>query len=291
MDQINYNHLYYFWVIASEGGVTAACKKLRLTQPTLSAQLKQFEENIGKILFERRNRKLILNDAGRLVFDFADSIFKKGSDLVKAIRDSSVKDFVTITVGAVDTLPRKNLHGFLKIPVTHGPYNLNLVISKFNDLVEQLKNRQLDYVLADRALPPDIKGCTAYVIEKTPVVFVGAPAFKQLRKKFPASLAGQNLYLPSYQTQTRSLIDNFLKANGVTARIKGEIQDSEFLRVIAAAGDGIVAIVRSAVSDLLKTKELLVLSDNLDIHETFYMITREKIDDQPAVMEIVGKIS
>jgi LysR family transcriptional activator of nhaA len=50
---INYHHLFYFKTIAEEGTVSKAAEKLRLGQPTLSAQLKQFEENLGVQLFER----------------------------------------------------------------------------------------------------------------------------------------------------------------------------------------------------------------------------------------------
>ncbi|RYE83474.1 MAG: LysR family transcriptional regulator, partial [Hyphomicrobiales bacterium] len=48
-------HLYYFRAIAVEGGIARAAEKLLIGQPTLSAQLKQLEDMVGKPLFERRN--------------------------------------------------------------------------------------------------------------------------------------------------------------------------------------------------------------------------------------------
>ena len=48
---INYHHLFYFKAIAEEGTVSKAAEKLRLGQPTLSAQLKQLEDNLGVQLF------------------------------------------------------------------------------------------------------------------------------------------------------------------------------------------------------------------------------------------------
>ena len=57
---INYHHLYYFKAIAEKGSVSKAASKLRLGQPTLSAQLRQFEEALGVQLFERQHKKLIL---------------------------------------------------------------------------------------------------------------------------------------------------------------------------------------------------------------------------------------
>ncbi len=58
---INYQHLLYFKTIATEGSIVKAADKLRLGQPTLSAQLKQFEETIGVKRFDRRHKKLMLH--------------------------------------------------------------------------------------------------------------------------------------------------------------------------------------------------------------------------------------
>lgn len=54
---VNYHHLVYFKTIASESGIARAADKLRLGQPTLSAQLRQFEETIGVKLFDRQHKK------------------------------------------------------------------------------------------------------------------------------------------------------------------------------------------------------------------------------------------
>ncbi len=73
---INYHHLFYFKAVAEEGTVSGAAKKLRIGQPTLSAQLKQFEETLGVQLFERQHKKLILSEQGKVALDYAKSIFK-----------------------------------------------------------------------------------------------------------------------------------------------------------------------------------------------------------------------
>ena len=79
---LNYHHLYYFKVIASEGGIAKAAKKLRLGQPALSAQLKNLENSIGVKLFERKPRQLILTDSGRIALEYANEIFKTGSEMI-----------------------------------------------------------------------------------------------------------------------------------------------------------------------------------------------------------------
>ena len=71
---INYHHLYYFKTIAEEGTVSRAAEKLRLGQPTLSAQLKQFEDQLDVQLFERVNKRLVLTEHGRIALDYAKNI-------------------------------------------------------------------------------------------------------------------------------------------------------------------------------------------------------------------------
>lgn len=56
MEWLNYHHLFYFWTVMREGGITAACTKLSLAQSTVSAQLGKLEETLGGKLFHRRGR-------------------------------------------------------------------------------------------------------------------------------------------------------------------------------------------------------------------------------------------
>jgi LysR family transcriptional activator of nhaA len=72
---LNYHHLLHFWVVAREGGLAAAGRRLRLSQSTLSTQLRQLEEQMGQALFDRSQRRLALSEAGRTAFRYADEIF------------------------------------------------------------------------------------------------------------------------------------------------------------------------------------------------------------------------
>jgi LysR family transcriptional regulator, transcriptional activator of nhaA len=53
MEWFSYQHLYYFWVVATEGSIVAACKRLHLSQPTVSAQIRALERTLGETLFDR----------------------------------------------------------------------------------------------------------------------------------------------------------------------------------------------------------------------------------------------
>ena len=65
---MNYRQLYYFVTIVESGNITAAAKKLELSQPPLSKQIMALEEELGIKLMERSSRKITLTDAGFLMY-------------------------------------------------------------------------------------------------------------------------------------------------------------------------------------------------------------------------------
>ena len=76
MIPLNYHHLYYFYVTAKAGSISKACKTLLLSQPAVSLQLQQLERSLGNPLFERRKQRLHLTEVGRVVLDYAETIFE-----------------------------------------------------------------------------------------------------------------------------------------------------------------------------------------------------------------------
>jgi LysR family transcriptional activator of nhaA len=81
MEWLNYHHLLYFYVVAREGTIAKACEVLRLTQPTISAQLKSLDDALGEKLFVRSGRTLALTETGQIVFAYAQEIFGLGREL------------------------------------------------------------------------------------------------------------------------------------------------------------------------------------------------------------------
>src|ERR1700739_2510323 len=75
---LNYHHLLYFWAVAKEGSLRRASEVLHVSQPSISAQLKQLEESLGAPLFTRTTRRLILTDTGQTVLEYAEEIFSLG---------------------------------------------------------------------------------------------------------------------------------------------------------------------------------------------------------------------
>ncbi len=89
MEWVNYHHLLYFWVVAREGGLLPAGRVLRLSHPTLSAQIHALEDALDQRLFAKAGRKLALTDVGRVVFRYAEEIFTLGREMVETVKGRS----------------------------------------------------------------------------------------------------------------------------------------------------------------------------------------------------------
>lgn len=109
--------LRYFLTVAREESITRAAEVLHLTQPTLSRQLAQMEDELGVKLFERGTRKISLTNEGILLRRRAEEIVtlvdKTESELTE--REDMIDGTITIGCGeslAVQTLPEliKSFH-------------------------------------------------------------------------------------------------------------------------------------------------------------------------------------
>ena len=104
---INYHHLYYFKTVAEEGSVSKAAVKLSIGQPTLSAQLKLFEDTLGVPLFERRHKKLLLTEQGAVALEYSKNIFKMGSEMYEVLHDRLKPLKPSLHIASLDSVSKQ----------------------------------------------------------------------------------------------------------------------------------------------------------------------------------------
>lgn len=83
------NRLRYFITVVEEQGITQAANKLNITQPSLSIMIKKLETELGFQLFERKNKKLLLTDVGKLLYNRSKSIITKIDDTLIELNEAS----------------------------------------------------------------------------------------------------------------------------------------------------------------------------------------------------------
>jgi LysR family transcriptional activator of nhaA len=289
MEWLNYHHLFYFWAVMHEGGLTAACKRLRLAPSTLSVQVGQLEEALGGKLFRRIGRGLEPTDLGRMVFRYADEIFSLGREMMDTIRSRPVVGRLSLKVGVVDVLPklivRKILEPVFKLPE---PVHLVCYENKEEKLLAELAMHKLDIVLTDSPVRRgfNIKTYNHFLGECGITFFAVRKIANLFRRGFPKSLDKSPMLLPLEMTAVRQSLERWFESINITPMIASEFEDSALLKEFGQMGDGIFAAPFVVEKQVQSKYNVEVVGRTDAVRERFYAISFERIIKHPAVTAI-----
>tara|TARA_B110001454_G_scaffold158569_1_gene147893 strand:- start:31561 stop:32445 length:885 start_codon:yes stop_codon:yes gene_type:complete len=284
---INYHHLFYFKTIAEEGTVSKAAEKLRVGQPSLSAQLKQFEATLGVQLFERQHKKLILTEQGKVALDYSKSIFRMGSEMFEVLHDRLKPLKPSLHLGALDSVPKQIVLQLVKHAFRISPCQITLSEGKPDELLRELTAHRMDLMVTN-FLPSgiDAKGLYPRSITKKNVAIYGAPKFKSLRKGFPKSISGVPMILPTYDSQLRQDLDHWAKTHQIELNIVIESQDISVKKLLAINEMGLVATATHTVTGQILRGELIEIGQLKGVYEELYLLTAQRKIENPIAAKL-----
>ena len=282
MNWLNYHHLYYFYTIASEGGVTEATYKLKLAQSTLSAQLKQFEEVIGYKLFERKNRRLTLTDVGHRVYEYAHEIFSLGEELRDSLSNLEHSLRLSLRIGVMDSIPKGICREMVAIASRENKARITIFEESLEALSKRLANHEIDLILANDK-PPGDKNSNfhAKLIGNLQVIFVGNTSQSHLIANQPRSLNNQPVIMPGLHSPLRSELIELFKINHIQPIVVAEVDDLELQKMLILDGHGFGALPTISVKNELKTGQIIRISDTAICHENLWVITTHRLVHHP----------
>jgi len=285
---LNYHHLYYFMTIAELNSISKAAEKLLLGQPTLSAQLKQFEDSLGVQLFERQHKKLILTEHGKLALEYARNIFKMGGEMYEALHDRLKPGKINIQLGALDSVPKQVMLQLTQAALKIAPCSISLVEGKFEELMRNLTSHELDLAITN-FLPKleSSKGMYHKIISKRLLGIYGSPQFISLRKNFPQSLNDRPIVLPTYDSQMRYDIEHWFKLNDITVDIIAETQDTALKKLMASNSMAMIPAASHTVQKLVLSGELILIGEMNNVTEELYLISAHRKIANPVAAELM----
>ncbi len=286
---VNYQHLFYFWTVAREGGVVRAAAHLHLTQPTISTQLRALEASLGAPLFRRKGRGLELTDTGRLAFGYADEIFGLGREMVDAIQDRPLGRPMRVTVGVADVLPKLVVRRLLEPAMALGG-GVHLVCreDKVDRLLADLSVHAVDVVLSDTPTGPGVS-VKAYnhLLGECAVAFFARPAeARRLRRAFPRSLEAGPVLLPTDNTALRRSLDDYFAAHELRPMVVAEFEDSALMKTFGQGGAGAFPAPLVLQQEMRRELGVVPVGTADGVRERFYAISVEKRLKHPAVLAI-----
>jgi LysR family transcriptional activator of nhaA len=291
MDWLNYHHLLYFWMVVREGGISKAADKLRLSQPTISAQIRQLESSLGERLFQKQGRSLVPTDVGRVVFRYADEIFSIGRELRETLRGRPPGRPVQLTVGVANAVPKLIVYRLLR-PAAQGPEAVHLVCREDNAerLIADLATHALDVVITDTPAPASVrvKAFSHLLGESDTAFFAPATLASRLRRRFPASLRDAPMLLPTLNTPLRRSLDEWFEKEAIRPNIAGEFEDSALMKVFGQGAQAVFPAPAAIERDICRFYGVRVVGRTKAVRERYYALSVERRLKHPGVIAITN---
>lgn len=269
--------------------MSAASKKLRLAQPTLSGQIHALEESMEVKLFRRQGRGLSLTEAGQVAFRYADEIFSLGAEMQTAMRGEATGRPLQFNVGVADVLPK-----LVAFHLLEPAFRLQekVVVKCEEDRADRLLTRlaahELDIVLSDAPANPmiNVRVFNHLLGECDVSFFAPQEQAAAMKKKFPRCMAGAAFLMPSPGTTLRRSLDAWFERQGVQPNVVAEFDDSGLLKTFGQAGMGLFAAPSIVSEEICRQYNVRPIGAAPEIKERFFAISAERRLRHPAVVAV-----
>lgn len=288
--RLNYQHLLYFWAVVRAGSLTRACAELALSAPTISAQLRTFEERLGEKLLEKSGRRLVPTELGRVVYRYADEIFGLGQELQDALRQRPTRRPLRFVVGIDDVVPKETAQRLLE-PALHLGQAVRLTCKEgtLDRLVADLAMHESDLVLSDAPMTPALNfRVYSHHLGSCAVGWMATPTVaRTVRAGFPRSLDGAPILLPTADTALRRALDQWLNRHALRPVVLAEFEDSGLLREFARRGHGVAPVLSVQQEQFRRELGLARVGRADGVRAEFYAVVAERRIKHPAVAAVV----
>lgn len=286
---LNFRHLYYFWVVAKEGGMARAATRLGMAVQTVSAQVRSLEQSLGHALFKPAGRGIALTEAGAIALAHAEQIFQLGEQLPEAIREAATGGGLRLAIGISDGLPKLVVRHLLQPALEDPRVRLLCHEDEFDDLLGDLALHRLDAVLSDRAAPPNPNlRLYSHALGEAPLSWFAPVALAgQCTQPFPACLSEMPLLLPTGHAAVRPRLDQWFERLGIRPRVAGEFEDSALLAAFGRSGMGAFPASRWSHEELMGDPGLRLLGEAPELVEHFFLISAQRKIQHPLVQKLL----
>jgi LysR family transcriptional regulator for metE and metH len=254
---IEIKHLHLVKEIAETGNMTKASKKLFLTQPSLSHQLKEIESRLGVALFLRINKSMVLTDAGRMILNVSEEILPRLQSVEKRLKSNEE----AVQKLRVSTQCYTCYHWLpvliRKFQQAHREVEIDIVTEAMNDPVDFLLKGLIEVAITNnKTLDRGVTFEKLFDDEQTLLVSRDHPL---AAKPFvgPRDFAGENLIIYKEAFQSDYFAQNVLIPEGVTPARVTKMQLTEARVELVRAGIGITVLSRWLVKPFLQQSSSL----------------------------------
>ncbi|RKX91371.1 MAG: hypothetical protein DRP84_11715 [Spirochaetes bacterium] len=271
---MNLYQLKVFYYAAKYESLSRAAEKLYITQPAVTKQIQQLQNNYGIKLLNRFGKKMVLTDAGRNLFSIAENILE-----LETRAEESIRDYQQLKSGNINIISSETFGAYYLpfILIDYIKLNPNIKIATNILPVEEVHENVL-------SLKCDV-GFVSYVIEdprivskrivEDSIVLIVSKKHPFADKKYfsPSDLEGQNFIMHEKGSATRRIVDEYLTKNNVNVKIKFELSNNEAIKRIVENNNEIALVTKNIAIEEIKSKKLIgIPGKDKFLKRSFYMI-------------------
>ncbi|PQJ66074.1 transcriptional activator NhaR [Photobacterium angustum] len=285
MSHLNYNHLYYFWMVCKQGSVTKAADALFLAPQTVTGQIRALEDRLKGRLTKRVGRQIEPTELGQMVFKYADKMFDLSYQMLDRINYTQ-RDNQLFEVGVADALSKRLVSQVL---LEGMPDDQRIHFSCFESthemLLEQLSQHKLDMILSD--CPVDSTqspGLYSKKLGESGMSFFCSDKLSE--STFPACIEDYKLLVPSRRSAMGRKLHQWFDQQGITPNILGEFDDSALMKAFSSYQQSMFIAPSSYADELKESCQVHEVKRVSDISEEYYVIFAERMIMHPSVTRI-----
>lgn len=278
-----------FAIVAAEGNVTRAARRLSTSQPAVSKQLSELEQALGTALFHRLPRGVRLTEAGNVLLRHAARIFAAESAAEAELAELSGLTRGRLSVGASTTI------GSYLIPQVFGAFHrhypdvkLELEIANTSVIQAMVLDDRIDLGLTEGSGPRE--QLVAEVVHYDEMVAIARPGHPLLSRPSAHSRDLENFPFISRErgSGTREVIEAALAERGVELTPTMALGSTEAIKSIVASGDGVAIVSRLALEEELSSGRLCTIAiADLSVRRALHMVRLGGKRESPAVAAFI----
>lgn len=272
---VTLRQLRVFEAVARHLSYTKAGRELHLSQPAVSMQIRQLEEDIGIPLFEKIGRKVGLTEAGRELFEYSRSIGRSLQEMEEVLESLKGVSRGRLSIAVASTVnyfaPRLLAVFHQRFPGIH----LRLDVTNRESLVRALEANSVDMVLM--GLPPEEVDVESEAFMENPLVVIAPPDHPLAGERgIPLSrLAGEVFVMREAGSGTRLAMERFFSEHGISLRHGMQMTRNEAIKQSVRAGLGLSVVSLHTIELELETQRLVILDvDGFPIERQWHLVYR-----------------
>ena len=283
MRGLNPDHLRALLEVAEQGGFSAAARRLNLSQPAVSLQIRELEDRLGVRLVERLGKRAYATAAGSELIEHARRIAAETERALAAMRRHKDGWLGRVRIGTGDVMLSYLLPPALRaLRTTHPNIELVIFTGTTTDMVQRISSNDIDLGLV--TLPVNERVFQTTPLRVEPFVAILPPAEADAPESLtPAALDRPDLIFLQTGATLRRQLDEWLAAGGVRTRPAMEISHTEAIKQTVAAGLGASLVPLCSVTGGYALPGLVVRPLRPALSWSLGLIQRRDKPNEPAL--------